>query len=350
MRKYFSEAFLAAFALLISTTAVSAYAQDMPEGFDPGMMGMQEVSGTYTNDEAGVTITFPDGWSGFTIGAENVTMATVTPGGMSGEDAGQKAIMLVVASKDQIEDPTDPEEFQPDDSTDCTTPTPTETTVSGKRGFEMTMECTQEGETTKMKMTIGQSTDSWIGVMYMSPVAEFDADVGKYDTSVDSLVIQNAVDADVPSIPPTTGGTDGGTTDDGETEANPMPVMVAGEEVNVAVESTSTISDFELDEASKTLSFKADGTGASTVVGIGSVLEGPYTVMVDGTATEDFEESTDADGVKTISVPHASGAHEVTITGTQVVPEFPIAMLGIVAAVIAAITVAGRTRLVKGKF
>jgi phosphotransferase system glucose/maltose/N-acetylglucosamine-specific IIC component len=40
----------------------------------------------------------------------------------------------------------------------------------------------------------------------------------------------------------------------------------------------------------------------------------------------------------------------VTITGTQVVPEFPIAMLGIVAAVIAVITVAGRTRLVKGKF
>ena len=129
-----------------------------------------------------------------------------------------------------------------------------------------------------------------------------------------------------------------------------MPVMVGDEEIEVSVESTSTITEFELDEATKTISFNADGTGNSTVVSVGSVLEGPYTVMVDGEASEDFEESTDADGVATISVPHASGAHEVTITGTQVVPEFPIAVLGIVAAVIAIITVAGRTSLFKVKF
>jgi hypothetical protein len=345
MRKYFSEAFLAAFALLISTTAVSAYAQ----GFDPGSMGMQEVSGTYTNSDAGVSITFPEGWSGFSFGGENVTIASVLPGGMSDDGDMQKVIMLAIADKSQIQDPTDPEEFAGDDSPDCTIPTPSETTVSGKKGFEMTMECTDdEGTTTKMKMTIGESADNWVGVMYMSPVAEFDADVGKYDAAVDSLQITGAVDASIPEMP--TGGTDGGSTDDGETEANPMPVMVAGEEVDVSVESTSTISEFELDEASKTLSFKADGTGASTLVSVGSVLDGPYTVMVDGAATTDFQESTDADGVKTISVPHASGAHEVTITGTQVVPEFPVAILGAVAAMIAAITIVGRTRLVKGKF
>jgi hypothetical protein len=314
--------------------------------------GMEEVSGTYTNEDAGVTIAFPEGWSGFSIPSENITIASVAPGDMSEEM--DKVIMLVIAEKSQIQDPTDPDEFASDDAPDCDVANPTETTVSGKRGFEMTMECTDdEGNTNKMKMTIAESADNWIGVMYMAPVAEYDADVGKYDASVDSLQIQGAIDATVPSMPPTTGGgtDDGNTTDDGSgSESTDMPVMVAGEEVNVAVESTSTISEFELDEATKTLSFTADGTGDSTSLSVGAVLAGPYTVMVDGAATEDFEESTDANGVTTISVPHASGAHDVTITGTQVVPEFPIAMLGIVAAVIAVITVAGRTRLVKGKF
>ena len=350
MRKHLSKAFLAAFALLISTTAVSAYAQDFTEGFDPGSMGMEEVSGTYTNEDAGVTITFPEGWSGIGMNFGGATFASVAPGGMMGEEEPTKMMALVIANKTEMDEaPTDPSDFSgSEDAPECDIPTPTETTVSGKKGFEMTMECTDdEGQTTKMKMTVAESSDNWIGVMYMSPVAEFDADVGKYDAAVDTLQIQGAIDATMPEMP---AGGDGGSTDDGETGANMMPVMVGDEEIEVSVESTSTITEFELDEATKTISFNADGTGNSTVVSVGSVLEGPYTVMVDGEASEDFEESTDADGVATISVPHASGAHEVTITGTQVVPEFPIAVLGIVAAVIAMITVAGRTSLFKVKF
>ena len=337
MRKYFSEAFLAVFALLISTTAVSAYGQGMPE----------EVSGTYSTPDGGITITFPDGWSGFPFGMGGMQMVSIMPGGMAAGGDVSKVMMLIVADKSEI-DPTDPSSFSPtEDAPECsTTPTPTETTVSGKRGFEMTMECTDdEGKVIKMKMTMAETADKWIGFMYMSPPAEFDADLGAYDAAVDTIQIQGAVDATVPSMPPTDGGTG-----DGETEATPMPVMVAGESVDVSVESTSTISEFELDEATKTLSFKADGTGDTTVVSVGSVLEGPYTVMVDGQATTDFEETTDAEGVKTISVPHASGAHDVTITGTQVVPEFPIAVLGIMAALIAIISIVGRTRLVKGRF
>jgi len=334
MRKYFSEAFLAAFALLISTTAISAYAQPT---------GMEEVSGEYATADDGVKLTFPDGWSGFAFDTQGIFMATVLPGGVEGSESQDRAMMLIVADKSDI-DPTDPNSFSPsEDAPDCSSPpTPTETTVSGKKGFEMTMECTDnEGKAVKMKMTMAETADKWIGFMYISPPAEFDADLGAYDAAVDTIQIQGAIDASVPSMPPT---------DDGEMEAMPMPVMVAGESIDVSVESTSTISGFALDEATKTLSFKADGTGDNTVVSVGSVLEGPYTVMVDGQATTQFEESTDADGVKTVSVPHSSGAHDVTITGTQVVPEFPIAVLGIVAALIAVVSVVGRTRLLKGRF
>jgi hypothetical protein len=222
--------------------------------------------------------------------------------------------------------------------------------VSGKRAYEMTMECTIDDKPTKMKMTIAESTDSWINAMYFSPTAEFDADVAKYDTAVDSIQIQGAIDATVPSMPPTTGGgNDDGSDDDGM-EASMMPVTVGEDSVDVSVQSSSTISDFALNEESKTLSFTADGRGDKTVISVGAVLQGPYTVMVDGQAKDDFEESTDSDGVKTISVPHASGSHDVTITGTQVVPEFPIALLGIMAAVIVAmVSIVGRTSLFKGR-
>jgi hypothetical protein len=270
----------------------------------------------------------------------------VVPGGVEASGSTEKAMMLIVVDKSEV-DPTDPSSFAPEENApECSTaPTPTETTVSGKRGFEMTMECTtSEGETVKMKMTVAETADSWIAAMYTSPPAEFDADVGKYDAAIDSLQIQGAVDATIPTTtPPDDGSMDGGM------ESTTMPVMVGEESVDVTVQSASTISSFALDEATKTLSFTADGTGESTVVSVGSVLEGPYTVMVDGTAATNVQESTDPSGVKTLTVPHASGAHQITITGTQVVPEFPIAMLGIVGALVAIVSLAGRSRLFKSR-
>jgi hypothetical protein len=69
-------------------------------------------------------------------------------------------------------------------------------------------------------------------------------------------------------------------------------------------------------------------------------------VLVDGQATRAEEKQ--VDGVNTLVIPHMSGAHEVTVTGTQVVPEFPVAIIGIVAAMIGTIAVLGRTKLMKG--
>ena len=335
MKSYVIQAFVAAFALLICTTAVTTYAQ-MPPGFEA-------ISGTYTNSDAGVTMTFPDGWSGNAFGTQNSTLAIVVPGGMSAGGDVQKAIMLVISDKAKVTgDPTDPSSYS-DQAPKCTTPTPTDTTVSGKKGFEMVMQCTNDdGTTSKMKMTIAETTDERIIVMYMSPVADFDTDVAKYDAAVDSLQINGAIDATLGAMPP------GGGSTGGEMVSSTMPVMVAGESIGVAVQSASTISTFELNEASKSLSFIADGSGDKTVVSVGKVLNGPYSVTVDGVTTQ-AAEATDSSGVKTLTVPHTSGAHQISITGTQVVPEFPVAVIGVLGALIAIISVVGRTRLVKGK-
>ncbi len=327
MRKYVPEAFVAAFVLLVSTSAATAFAQTMP--------GFEEVSGKYTNEEAGVTITFPDGWTGAAFDTGESTLVTAAPGGMSEEG---KAMILIIADKSSVEEaPTDPSDAQDDSGIECTTPSFQPTTVSGVRGVEAIVECTDEdGEMTKIKIVSAETETRWISAMYSSPSAEFDADLGAFDTAVDSLSLTGAVDSQIPS----------GSMDDGGTTPTTMSVMVAGESVDVSVESASTISAFALDEATKTLSFQTDGTGAETTVQVGSVLEGPYTVLVDGQAER--AEEMQVDGVNTLIIPHRSGSHEVTVTGTQVVPEFPVAIVGIVAAMIGTIVVLGRTKLIKG--
>ena len=331
MKKNVSEAFLLGLALLISATAVSSYAQP----------AMEEVSGTYSNEELGVEITFPEGWSGFAFDSEEGTFVSVSAEAMDGSEAIPTGMILIISDKSQVtEAPTDPSDFsQSEDAPECSTPTFGPRTVSGVTAMEATIECTNpDGTTYKMKMVAAETSTNWVVVGYMAPSAEFDSNVGAFDSSVNSLTLQGAVNS---SMPP------GGTTTEDEAETSMMPVMVAGAEVQVEVESSSQISEFELDEASKTLSFNADGSGTETVVMVGAVLEGPYTVMVDGQATQ-AEEGEDG-GVSTITVPHSSGSHEITITGTQVVPEFPFAAVGIAAGLIGIVAVIGRTKLIKGR-
>ncbi|MGI0012692.1 MAG: hypothetical protein ACREBU_04500 [Nitrososphaera sp.] len=334
MRKYASEAFLVGLALLISATAVSAYAQPVPPA-------MEEVSGTYQNTELGVEITFPEGWEGFSIASEEGTFVSVQPGGMGESEDVVTAMMLIISDKSGVEEaPTDPSDFSQDDQApDCSAPSFAPRTVSGVTAMEATIECTHsDGQAYKMKIVGAETQTRWIVVGYTALSSEFDSNVGAFDSAVNSLTLQGAINT---SMPPAGTGTEDGA------EPSMMSVMVAGAEVEVEVESSSQISEFELDEASKTLSFKSDGSGTETVVMVGTVLEGPYTVMVDGQATQ-VEEGQDG-GVSTITVPHSSGAHEITITGTQVVPEFPFAAVGIAAALIGIVTVIGRTKLIKGR-
>lgn len=121
-------------------------------------------------------------------------------------------------------------------------------------------------------------------------------------------------------------------------------VSVAGANVDVTVRSTSNITAFALDEETKTLSFSVEGeegTEGTTEITIGRVLEGPYSVMVDGDVTTDFEvdEST---GESVIRLSYVHGIDEVTITGTNVVPEFPVAAVALAASIVGVIAVTAR--------
>jgi len=124
-------------------------------------------------------------------------------------------------------------------------------------------------------------------------------------------------------------------------------VTVGGETIEVDLNSSSTVSEFTLDEENKRLSFKVSGEAGSdarTDVSIGRILEGPYTVTIDGQVTADFNANTPASGESTISISYPSGVHDVTIAGTNVVPEFPAALIGVVAGIMGAAALVGRTK------
>jgi hypothetical protein len=297
--------------------------------------GITIVSGTYTNEDAGVEITFPEGWEGAAISTEFGLIVSVAEGGMTNENP-THMMGLMIMDKSEVESaPTDPSEFSMEGESTCGTPATSSIQVSGVAATQIIVECTESGQTMKAKMVTLQTDTRWISAMFMAPAAEFDSSVSAFNTALNTLEVTGAT-----SMGTTTGVNLG-------LQLRAQSVMLAGENLQVDVRTSSTISEFRLNEQTKTLTFKADGqtgTEGTTEIAIGTMLNGPYTVTIDGESTTDFEvEGTGANAVMTITYTHS--VHDIAVTGASVVPEFPFAVLGAIAAVIGIVAVIGRTKL-----
>ena len=322
---------------LITATTAAAYAQ---------MPGITEVSGNYVNENAGVEITFPAGWSGFEIAQTSETiLVSTSPGGLTESDpATMKTINLLITAKGG-RDANDPSSLT-QDTIDCSPPSIQSRTVAGVQGTEVTVDCPNTSQ--KFMMVAVETANNIVAVMYMAPTAAFDSEVGSFDSAVASLQVQGAASTGGSSSGGSSGGDGGIVNTTLELESVVQAVLVSGENVELNVMSNSTISNFRLEEQQKRLSFTVDGqtgTQGSTEIPIGKVLEGPYTVAIDGQATTAFEVANEgsADAVMTISYTHSE--HDVDITGTNVVPEFPVVMVGALAAIVGVVALIGRTKL-----
>lgn len=326
-------------ALGIGVTIAPANAQIPP------MPGVNLISGTYTNEEAGVEIVFPEGWEGVELSAEGSVIASAYAGGMEAASAGDIATAMIVIVSDKGEadaPPTEPPIMSEDDQVDCNIVSTGNVQVAGVTGVEIIQECTMNGQAVKMKVASVETGARWVVAMYMAPSAEYDQNVAAYDNSVATLQVEGAIDAE-----------DGGILDGIEIDlqAAIQTVVIAGEDVNVDVRSSSTISEFQLDEENKRLSFKVDGetgTDGATEISIGTVLEGPYTVTIDGQATTDFEVTNTPSGEAMIMISYTHSVHDVTVTGTSVVPEFPAHVIGAIAAIIGVVAFLSRSKLMNG--
>jgi hypothetical protein len=127
-------------------------------------------------------------------------------------------------------------------------------------------------------------------------------------------------------------------------------VSVGDSTVAVSIESNSEISGVLLDQERNRLSLNvsgSDGTNGTAVIEVGSVLEGPYQVMLDGTLVTGFELLSSQGGEPDkIRMTYDHSVHTITITGTRVIPEFGVYMLALFAASVMA-TIVARQRLLK---
>ncbi|WP_415280803.1 hypothetical protein [Candidatus Nitrososphaera sp. FF02] len=319
----------------------------------PGMPA--EISGAYVNADVGVEITFPDDWSGVETVHDSGVAVIVYKGGLGVASPGDMPASILLSATEKVE----AEEEVPSDPSNeempCEVLSTAEVQAAGVKAVESVSQCTVMGETVKAKTTVVNTETRWVVVSYVASEDEYDADEGTYDSSVDTLEVEGAVDIeDVTEVVEETVNEVEETVDTTVTatlDASVQMVMVAGEEVEIEFNSSSTISDVSIDEETKTLSFTVDGedgTEGTTEIIISSVLEGPYTVMIDGEVATNVEESTvEATGETMLTISYTHSTHDVTVTGTNVVPEFPVAVLGAVAAVIGIVAVLGRTRMFK---
>lgn len=308
------------------------------------MPGMNEVSGRYVNEEFGVEIMFPDGWTGFEFTTEG-TLSVMTSEDDILSGGATRFISFGVVDKDQVADIPDPTS-QPQDGdqqVDCSEPAIGTIQVSGRTGYQTVTECTQDdGQVYKYKAVSVETQTHWVTVVYASPIEAFAEDEANFDSAVESLVVEGAIDAE---------GIENGTTPEVGLITVAQSLVVAGEAIDLDVRTSSSIDNFELDEESKAVSFTVDGpdgTQGTTEIEIGKVLEGPYTVSIDGEVTSDFEVTNEGTSEAMISISYTHSVHDITITGTNVVPEFPMVVIAAIAAVIGAVAMMGRLRLIPG--
>ena len=124
-----------------------------------------------------------------------------------------------------------------------------------------------------------------------------------------------------------------------------------GSDIQMSIESSSEISEFTFDEQERRISFTVSGmagTNGTALIPISKVLEGPYNVMIDEEPVTDFETiENDTSGETSIKITYSHSVHTVTITGTNVVPEFPLAIVGFAAALMGLMVVLGRTKYLR---
>ena len=136
-------------------------------------------------------------------------------------------------------------------------------------------------------------------------------------------------------------------------------VQAEGKEFDVSIASNSTVSDFRFDQEAKKVSFIVEGeTGTQGVTQITiqkPMLSGQMTVIIDGEVvtpeSNNVVVTSDTNSEMTLEINYHHSEHTVEVAGTNVVPEFPVSMAVMAAAIgsiIVAVTVAGKRGFMGG--
>ena len=126
-----------------------------------------------------------------------------------------------------------------------------------------------------------------------------------------------------------------------------------GEAFDIEIASNSNIGDVELREEAKMLAFTVEGEtgtrGVTEVTVPKAMLSGEMMVVIDGrvvsSSSSDVIVKSETNADVTFEINYSHSEHTVEITGTNVVPEFPIAATAIAASIGAVIVMVSRFKI-----
>jgi hypothetical protein len=191
--------------LIIPGLVLQGYSQyDYPSQEDIANMMPKEVSGTYSDH--GVSVTFPNGWSGMktdfkdpSSGISVSSMQVMEGGMMANMEKLQKGeyemIMLNIADITDHETMPEPESPDPEIEAECDYISVEKITFDGKKAMKLETECHGDDFSMKMLAYHFASDNKSVTFAYAtSPTSEFDNHLGTFENSQKTLSINNLVD------------------------------------------------------------------------------------------------------------------------------------------------------------
>ena len=190
--------------------SLQVYAQydypNVPNQEDFAQMMPKEVSGNYSNEDDGISVVFPSGWSGMEMklndpkSGTSMTSVQVMEGGMEAnmdnlENGEYQMIILSIVAKTESETLPKAESPNPEQKSKCNYVSAETITFSDKKAMKLESECSDESSSIKMRSYHFATKEKIITLSYAtSPSSEFESNLNKFEDSVKTLSIKNLID------------------------------------------------------------------------------------------------------------------------------------------------------------
>ncbi len=206
MTEFGKSVLLIASLLIIPGLVLQGYSQyEMPSQEDMERMMPKDVSGTYTNLENGISVTFPSGWSGTVnefpdvVPGEWMVFVLVMDEGRQANTAAMmqgKFATIILSIGERLDDEI-PEPEPPADGydVDCSYIFAEKITLDGKTAMKLETECIGTDISFRMLTYVFATSEKYVAYVYStSPASDFDNHLDKFEDSVKTLSINNLVD------------------------------------------------------------------------------------------------------------------------------------------------------------
>src|SRR5579872_1546769 len=197
--------FIAVVFLISSMLATQASAQ-----YQSGNRQFQgtrvPVNGTYTNSAFGVTVTIPDGWSGFEMKrTSGTTSVMLAPGGFHMQQGGPRPAVMMMVSMYPRNSTTPTPQFTPRNlpaNETCNNDSNTTKTVNGMSLTDVVIDCSGP-MTLKTEYDYAKTDSSYVILGYRAnSQANFDSQIAAFNSLLGTLQIGNSAGASpVPEFP-----------------------------------------------------------------------------------------------------------------------------------------------------